>query len=194
MVHRQPAEALAAFESTLKKEPNRFRAVYGAARAASLSNDRAKARTYYTSLIAICKKADSPGRAELAEARKYLTSHPWLTFEFELKRASAHLWIALGGDGTMLRCGQLCGPAGVPVLGINLGRLGFLMGVQREEWPERLPRLFSGDYWLEPRMMLATLDSAGILASLSGTSPRRSTASGSTKAACPRATSGASSA
>jgi NAD+ kinase len=54
----------------------------------------------------------------------------------------------------MLRCGQLCGPAGVPVLGINLGRLGFLMGVQRDEWPERLPRLFTGDYWLESRMML----------------------------------------
>jgi NAD+ kinase len=64
------------------------------------------------------------------------------------------LWIALGGDGTMLRCGQLCGPAGVPVLGIYMGRLGFLMGVQREEWTERLPRLFNGDYWFEPRMML----------------------------------------
>ena len=71
------------------------------------------------------------------------------------------LWIALGGDGTMLRCGQLCGPAGVPVLGINMGRLGFLIGVQREEWPDRLPRLFTGDFWLEPRMMLAAAHRRG---------------------------------
>lgn len=72
-----------------------------------------------------------------------------------LEAGSHDLWIALGGDGTMLRCGQLCGPAGVPVLGINLGRLGFLMDLQREEWRNRLPRLLDGDYWLEPRMMLA---------------------------------------
>lgn len=71
-----------------------------------------------------------------------------------LEHKAFDLWIALGGDGTMLRSGQLCGPAGVPVLGINMGRLGFLMGVQREEWPAQLPRLFSGEYWLEPRLML----------------------------------------
>ncbi len=64
------------------------------------------------------------------------------------------LWIALGGDGTMLRSGQMCGPAGVPVLGINMGRLGFLMGVQRQEWPEKIEQLLAGNYWLEARLML----------------------------------------
>ena len=68
---KQPAEALKEFQATLKKEPNRFRAVYGAAKAASLSGDRATARTYYTQLLKICAKADSPGRPELAEARKF---------------------------------------------------------------------------------------------------------------------------
>ena len=72
------------------------------------------------------------------------------------------LWIALGGDGTMLRSGQVCGPAGVPVLGINMGRLGFLMGLQREEWPEQLPRLFEGRFWLEPRMMLQATHQRGV--------------------------------
>lgn len=71
-----------------------------------------------------------------------------------LKDQSFDLWIALGGDGTMLRSGQLCGPAGVPVLGINMGRLGFLMGLQREEWPDKLPQLLAGNFWLEPRLML----------------------------------------
>jgi NAD+ kinase len=76
----------------------------------------------------------------------------------DLKNALAagefDLMLALGGDGTMLRAGLLCAPYGVPVLGINLGHFGFLMDLQRDDWRERLPRLLSGDYWLEPRMLL----------------------------------------
>lgn len=64
------------------------------------------------------------------------------------------LLIALGGDGTMLRAGHLCGPTGVPILGINLGRFGFLIEIKQHQWPEVLPRLLEGDYWLERRMML----------------------------------------
>jgi tetratricopeptide (TPR) repeat protein len=67
----QPAKALTAFEQTLKKEPNRFRAVYGAARAAALAENRAKARTYYGQLVKICERGDKPGRPELDEARKF---------------------------------------------------------------------------------------------------------------------------
>ncbi len=50
LLTKQPAEARKEFEATLKKEPNRFRAVYGAARGASLSGDRAAARRYYDQL------------------------------------------------------------------------------------------------------------------------------------------------
>ena len=67
----QPADALNAFEKTLKKEPNRFRAVYGAAKAAGLAEDRAKARAYYGQLVKICERGDKPGRPELDEARKF---------------------------------------------------------------------------------------------------------------------------
>lgn len=67
---KQPAEALKEFQATLKKEPNRFRALYGAAKAASLAGDKTAARRYYGELVKICQKADSPGRPELAEARK----------------------------------------------------------------------------------------------------------------------------
>ena len=87
-----------------------------------------------------------------------VSSECGLLFEDELLEGlNQHrydLWIALGGDGTMLRSGQVCGPAGVPVLGINMGRLGFLMGLQRDEWQDHLPSLLEGDYWLEPRLML----------------------------------------
>ena len=68
----QPADALKAFEATLEKEPNRFRALFGAARAASLAGDRQKARAHYESLLKICERADQPGRPELAEARREL--------------------------------------------------------------------------------------------------------------------------
>jgi NAD+ kinase len=62
--------------------------------------------------------------------------------------------IALGGDGTMLRAGHLCAPPQVPILGINLGRLGFLIQIERGEWREMLERLFQGDGWIEERLML----------------------------------------
>ncbi len=69
LLANQPAQALKEFEETLTREPRRFRAVYGAAHAAQLSGDRAKARTYYQQLVEICKNGDTE-RPELKEARK----------------------------------------------------------------------------------------------------------------------------
>jgi tetratricopeptide (TPR) repeat protein len=66
---KKPAEALTEFEAPLKREPNRFRSVYGAATAASLAGDRAKTRSYFSQLVKICERADAPARWELAEAR-----------------------------------------------------------------------------------------------------------------------------
>ena len=68
----QPARALKEFEANLKKEPNRFRSVYGAGRAAELSGDRAKARSYYSQLAKICERGDRDGRADLKHARQYV--------------------------------------------------------------------------------------------------------------------------
>ena len=67
------------------------------------------------------------------------------------------LLIALGGDGKMLRAGHLCGPSQVPLLGINLGRFGFLMEIRHEQWRDIMPRVLQGDYWLEERMMLCAV-------------------------------------
>ena len=65
------------------------------------------------------------------------------------------LVVAIGGDGAMLRAARLCAPFGVPVLGINVGRLGFLTEVRGpRRWPNALERLLAGDYWIEQRMML----------------------------------------
>lgn len=65
------------------------------------------------------------------------------------------LVIALGGDGTMLRAGILCASPKKPLLGINLGRFGFLTEIQGGQFQTVFPKLFSGDYWIENRMMLA---------------------------------------
>jgi tetratricopeptide (TPR) repeat protein len=66
----KPAEALPEFEATMKKEPNRFRGVLGAAVAAERSKDRGKAKAYYEQLLRICAKADAGARPELEAARK----------------------------------------------------------------------------------------------------------------------------
>ena len=66
----RPADALKEFEATLKKEPNRFRATYHAAKAAAAAGNAATARTYYRQLLDTCKAGDAPGRPELEEARK----------------------------------------------------------------------------------------------------------------------------
>ena len=76
-------------------------------------------------------------------------------FRERVQAGEFDLLIALGGDGTMLRAGHLCGPSGVPILGINLGHFGFLMEIQQQRWREALLRLLEGDYWLENRMMLS---------------------------------------
>jgi NAD+ kinase len=67
---------------------------------------------------------------------------------------SVDMLVALGGDGTMLRAGQLCAAHTVPILGINVGHFGFLIEVDRSDWQPALERALSGDYWLEQRMML----------------------------------------
>jgi len=71
----QPAQALEQFESTLKKEPGRLRAVYGAARAAQLNGNRETSQKYFRELLDSCVRADQPGRAEILEARKAVTQN-----------------------------------------------------------------------------------------------------------------------
>ena len=66
---KQPSRALKEYETTMKKEPNRFWTVLGGARAAELSGDRMKAARYYQQLAQICRRADRPGRPELDRAR-----------------------------------------------------------------------------------------------------------------------------
>lgn len=64
------------------------------------------------------------------------------------------LFITLGGDGTVLRAARMAAPHGIPILGVNLGRLGFLAEISPAELSTQLELLQDGKYWLEERLML----------------------------------------
>jgi hypothetical protein len=68
----EPTKALVQFEATLKKEPRRFRSLYGAAHAAQLSGSSELSQKYFGELLAVCAHSDKPGRSEIKEARKAL--------------------------------------------------------------------------------------------------------------------------
>ncbi len=67
----QPAAALTEFETALRRTPNRFNAIYGAARAAKLMGDRKKATAFYSNLVELCRLADTI-RPEIKEAKEFL--------------------------------------------------------------------------------------------------------------------------
>jgi NAD+ kinase len=61
---------------------------------------------------------------------------------------------SLGGDGTFLETVNLVRDSGIPVLGVNIGRLGFLSYISQENMDESLESVFSGNYDIEERMLL----------------------------------------
>jgi NAD+ kinase len=102
-------------------------------------------------------------KIEGEKVSEYLESHG---LAFDIKSFSDHdlqptieslkpdLVIALGGDGTLLRVGRICASLKLAILGINVGRMGFLYELHHHEWADKLDDLLSGDYRLEQRMML----------------------------------------
>ena len=62
--------------------------------------------------------------------------------------------VALGGDGTMLAAARLVGPKGIPILGVNLGKLGFLAEVSVDELQECINDILRKDYFVQERMVL----------------------------------------
>ncbi|MGK0673676.1 MAG: NAD(+) kinase [Halothiobacillaceae bacterium] len=64
------------------------------------------------------------------------------------------LVIAVGGDGTLINAAHCFAPYGKPVLGINLGRLGFLVDISPDELSSRLDRILRGEYIAEERFLL----------------------------------------
>ena len=77
------------------------------------------------------------------------------TTSAELLSAQVNAVIVLGGDGTLLHATRLFGANGVPIIGINLGSLGFLTEVKLDGMYATLECLLSGKYEIEERMLLS---------------------------------------
>ncbi|HZV51667.1 MAG TPA: NAD(+)/NADH kinase [Candidatus Dormibacteraeota bacterium] len=67
---------------------------------------------------------------------------------------ATRLLVTLGGDGTLLHAARLAAPRGIPVLGVNLGRLGFLTELEVDELADGLRRFLAGEYRLDERMLI----------------------------------------
>ncbi|MFY9805812.1 MAG: NAD kinase [Pseudonocardiaceae bacterium] len=81
--------------------------------------------------------------------------------------AGADLVVVLGGDGTLLRAAELARPCGVPLLGVNLGRVGFLAEADLDSLDQAVRAIVSGDYLVDER---TTVD---VTASLNGSTLAR---------------------
>ncbi|MFB6248294.1 MAG: NAD(+)/NADH kinase [Salinibacter sp.] len=64
------------------------------------------------------------------------------------------LVLSFGGDGTLLRAAHLTGPNDTPLLGVNIGRLGFLADIEVEQLHEALEQIVAGEYTIEERLVL----------------------------------------
>jgi NAD+ kinase len=90
---------------------------------------------------------DSTSAGLLGESGGYQKTH--LAFK-------ADVLLVLGGDGTMLNAARLAGERGIPILGVNMGGLGFLTEVRLEHLYPSLERVFANDFVLDERLMLRT--------------------------------------
>ena len=69
--------------------------------------------------------------------------------------AAADLAVTLGGDGTILRAARLALASGAPILGVNLGELGFLAELSPSDSLTKLPAVLAGEGWIEERLVLS---------------------------------------
>ncbi|MGH7405209.1 MAG: tetratricopeptide repeat protein, partial [Candidatus Methylomirabilales bacterium] len=102
----QPAQALTEFERSLKRDPNRFRGIYGAARAAEASGNRQAARDYYAKLQILTADRDTE-RPELAQAKAFLAKQSSRLARIEINKGDIQDFRERGpgkGDILVFQC------------------------------------------------------------------------------------------
>lgn len=106
------------------------------------------------------KIADAPRLAQDAAAKlRALDVEVWCASAYDeaqvlVNGRDSDLIISFGGDGTIVRVARTIAGLNVPILGVNLGRVGFLAELQPTEVSDKLEALVNGQFWLEERMML----------------------------------------
>ncbi len=78
----------------------------------------------------------------------------WEEAAFSEALGSVDLLLVLGGDGSTLHAARLALPHKIPILGVNLGRVGFLSEARPDDWRDKLSKVIQGEYWIEERLML----------------------------------------
>ena len=109
---------------------------------------------HHPKLPATRSLADSMARDIEAQGGAAWVGSTWDEAAVRAEVARLDVLITLGGDGSILRAARMACGHRVPVLGVNLGRLGFLTELEPDEWSKALPRLLRDDFWIEERMML----------------------------------------
>ncbi len=89
-----------------------------------------------------------------ARGVSFWTCSAWEEAEAKPQIVGSDLILSIGGDGTILRAARAIIPHAVPIVGINLGNLGFMTELKANEAFEKLPRLLDGDGWIEERVVL----------------------------------------
>ena len=106
--------------------------------------------------------ADAGVEVRVPAADAEAVGRPDLACDLESFAGGLDFVVSLGGDGTMLRTVDVVAAEGVPILGVNLGQLGFLTEVEPPQLEESLQRALAGDYQISERMVLSVMvDSDG---------------------------------
>lgn len=108
-----------------------------------------------TTIGVITNSDKDPGLEYTSLVCDFLTRHG-VTFSRGRFLLNADFWIILGGDGTMLRCSHVAAVNNIPLLGINLGHLGFLTDVEKPDGLDAIAKVLNGQYKTEKRLMLET--------------------------------------
>ena len=101
-------------------------------------------------------------RTKAGKLQEFLDSSgvsAWLCSAWEGDKSRAmlngtDLILSVGGDGTILRTAHVAAPVKIPIIGVNLGRLGFMTELSADEAEEKLPSLLAGEGWIDERAML----------------------------------------
>ncbi len=87
--------------------------------------------------------------------------HPWLISAWELvpgvENSHLRLAVTFGGDGTIIRVSRWLAGTGVPIVGVAMGKLGFLTEFHPDAVCAQLPAVLAGSYWVDERLMLSAV-------------------------------------
>lgn len=95
-----------------------------------------------------------PYQVELESHNDKLPEYQYISTKLEFKNILPDYVITMGGDGTILNAVKIIEDTNVPIIGVNMGRLGFLSSVEKNKMPDILTALKSGKIHLEKRTLL----------------------------------------